>query len=76
MITQLLRHVPSSTYDTGVKRNIFRRTIYPPSLVVMALYSRSSGGKGGGGGRNLESESSYGILTCLQVHQVYVGRKR
>ena len=36
-ITQLLRHVTSSPHDADVKGDIFRRTIYPPSLVVIAL---------------------------------------
>ena len=36
MITQLLRHMPSSSHDADVKGDIFRRTIYPPSLVVIA----------------------------------------
>ena len=37
MITQLLRHVKSSPHDADVKGDIFRRTIYPPSLVVIAF---------------------------------------
>ena len=37
MITQLLRHVTSSRHDADVKGDIFRRTIYPSSLVVLAL---------------------------------------
>ena len=37
MITQLLRHVTSSTHDADVKEDIFRRTIYLPSLVVIAF---------------------------------------
>ena len=37
MITQLLRHVESSPHDTDVKGDSFRRTIYPPSLFVIAL---------------------------------------
>ena len=39
MITQLLRHVRSSPHDADFKGDIFRRTIYPPSLVVMAFIS-------------------------------------
>ena len=39
MITQLLRHVASSPHDADVKGDIFRRTIYPPSLVVIAFIS-------------------------------------
>ena len=37
MMTQFLRHVTSSAHYAGVKRNSFRRTIYPLSLVVIAL---------------------------------------
>ena len=37
MITQLLRHVTPSRRDADIKGDIFRRTIYPPSLVVIAL---------------------------------------
>ena len=37
MITQLLRHVTSSSNDADVKGDIFGRTIYPPSLVVIAF---------------------------------------
>ena len=37
MITQLLRHVTSSPHDAVVKGDIFRRTIYPPSLAVIAV---------------------------------------
>ena len=37
MITQLLRHVTSSPIDADVKGDIFRHTIYPPSLVVIAF---------------------------------------
>ena len=43
-IMQLLRHVASSRRDADVKGDIFRRTIYPPSLVVIALCSQSYGG--------------------------------
>ena len=49
MITQLLHHMSSSPHDADFKGDIFRRTIYPPSLVVIAVfYSRSCGGGGGG----------------------------
>ena len=37
MITQLLRHVTSSPDNVDVKGDIFRHTIYPPSLVVIAF---------------------------------------
>ena len=37
MITQLLRHVTSSPYDANIKGDIFRHTIYPPILVVIAF---------------------------------------
>ena len=37
MITQLLRHVTSHRHDADVKGDIFRHTIYPPSLVVIAF---------------------------------------
>ena len=51
MITQLLRHVTSSPYDADVRRDIFRRTIYPPSLVVIVfIFSELRSGGGGGGG--------------------------
>ena len=50
MITQLLRHVTSSSHDADVKGDIFRRTIYPPSLVVIAfIFSELQRGGGGGG---------------------------
>ena len=45
---QLWRHVTSSPHDADFKGYIFRRTIYPPSLVVQFLYPRSYGGRGGG----------------------------
>ena len=49
MITQLLRHVTSQPHDADVKGDIFRHTIYPPSLVVIAfIFSELR--KGGGGG--------------------------
>ena len=48
MIMQLLRHVTSSPRDPNVKGDIFRHTIYPPSLITVALYSQSYGGGGGG----------------------------
>ena len=41
VITQLLRHVTSSTHDMEVKEDIFRRTIYSPSLVVIAFILES-----------------------------------
>ena len=37
VITKLSHHVTSSPYDTDVKEDIFRLTIYPPSLVVIAF---------------------------------------
>ena len=37
MITQLLRHMTSSPNDADAKGDIFGRTIYPPSLVVIAF---------------------------------------
>ena len=50
VITQLLRHVTSSPRDADVKGDIFRRTIYPPSLIVTALtFSELRRGGGGGG---------------------------
>ena len=46
MITQLLRHVTSPAHDAQVKGDIFRRTIYPPSLVVIAfIFSELQNGK-------------------------------
>ena len=52
MITQLLRLVTSSPHDAEVKGDIFRHTIYPASLVVIAfIFSElRRGGWGGGGG--------------------------
>ena len=47
MITQSLRHVTSRNHDAGVKGDIFRRTIYPPSLDVMAfIFSELQRGRG------------------------------
>ena len=58
MVTQLLRHVTSSPHNGDVKGDIFRRTIYPPNVVVIAfIYSRSYGGGGGGGGGNPKTNS-------------------
>ena len=37
MITQSLCHVTSQPRDADVKGDIFRHTIYPPSLVVIAF---------------------------------------
>ena len=37
MITQLLRHMTSSPHIAEVKGDIFRHTIYPPSLVVIVF---------------------------------------
>ena len=46
MIMQLLRHVTSSPHDGDVKGDIFRRNIYPPSLVVIAfIFSELGRGK-------------------------------
>ena len=51
IFTQLLRHVTSSPRDAAVKGDIFRLTIYPPSLVVIAfIFSELRMGRGGGGG--------------------------
>ena len=47
MITKLLRHVTSQPHDTDAKGDISRRTIYPPSLFVIALIF--SGLRWGGG---------------------------
>ena len=54
MITKLSRYVTSPPHDADVKGDIFRHTIYPPSLFVTAfIFSRlESGGGGGGGGGN------------------------
>ena len=41
MITQLLRQVTSSPHDADAKEDIFRHTIYPPSLVVIAFILES-----------------------------------
>ena len=49
MITQLLRHVTSSPRDADAKGAILRRTIYLPSLVVIALLFSELRGSGGGG---------------------------
>ena len=46
MTMQSLRHVTSSPHDVDAKGDILRRTIYPPSFVVIVLYSRSYGGGG------------------------------
>ena len=37
MITQLFSHVTSSPRDADVKGDILRRTIYLPSLIVIAF---------------------------------------
>ena len=37
MITQLLRHMTLSPHDADVKGDILRRTIYTPSVVVVAF---------------------------------------
>ena len=53
MVTQLLRHVMSSPHNRDVKGDIFRRTIYPPHVVVIGfIFSEllRAGGGGGGGG--------------------------
>ena len=50
MITQLLHHVTSQPHDADVKGDIFRHTIYPPSVVAIAcIFSELRGGGGGGG---------------------------
>ena len=55
----LLRHETSSAHDAEVKGDTFSRTIYPPSLAVIAfIFSelrRGREGGGGGGGRNPRS---------------------
>ena len=44
--------VISSPHDADAKGHIFRRTIYPPSLAVIAfIFSELRRGIGGGGGR-------------------------
>ena len=40
MITQLSRRVTSYPHDADVQGDTFRRTIYPPNLVVIVLYCR------------------------------------
>ena len=51
MITQLLCHMTSSAHDVDVKGDIFRHTIYPSTLVVIAfIFSELRRGGGGGGG--------------------------
>ena len=50
-ITQLLRHVTPSPHDADVKGDIFRHTIYPPSLIVIA-FLLSELRSGGGGGKS------------------------
>ena len=48
MIRQLLYHVTLSPHDLDVKGDIFRRTIYPPSVVVIAfIFSELRRGRGG-----------------------------
>ena len=48
-ITQCLRHVTSSPHDVDAKGDIFRRIIYPPSLVdITFIFSELRGGGGGG----------------------------
>ena len=37
MISQLLRQVTSSPHDADVKGDVSRRSIYPPSLVMIAF---------------------------------------
>ena len=51
MVGQLLRYMMSSPHDADVKGDIFRHTIYPPSLVFTAfIFSELRRGGGGGGG--------------------------
>ena len=52
MISSLLWCVTSSPHDVYAKGDIFRLTICPPSLVVIAfIFSElRGGGRGGGGG--------------------------
>ena len=50
MITRLLRYVTTSPHDKDVKGDIFRRTIYPASLIVIVfIVSDLRRGRGGGG---------------------------
>ena len=56
MITQLLRHVTSQPHDVDVKGDIFRHTIYPPSLVVIAFIFSELRRVGGGGGADVEDQ--------------------
>ena len=41
IMTQLLRHLTSSPHNADLKRDIFRRTIYPRVSLSYLLYSRS-----------------------------------
>ena len=52
IMTQLLRHVMSLPHNGDLKGETFRRTICPPSLVVIAfLFLELQGVEGGVGGR-------------------------
>ena len=53
MITQLLRHVTSTSHDADAKGDIFRRTIHAPSLLVIALAGYIFGVTEKGGGAAL-----------------------
>ena len=59
IITQLLRHVTSSPHDVEVKGDIFRRTIYPPSVVVIAFIFSEL--RRGGGGAVVEDQKKPGL---------------
>ena len=51
IMTQLLRHVLLLPHNGDLKGDTFRRTICPPSLVVIAfLFSELQGVEEGGGG--------------------------
>ena len=52
MVTQLLRHMTSQPHNPDVKGDIFRHTLYPPSVVSIAYIFSELRGGGGGGGRN------------------------
>ena len=43
IMAKFLRHVTSSPNDAGIEGDIFRPTIYPPSVVVIALISSEKG---------------------------------
>ena len=49
VMTLFPRHVPSSAHDTDLKRNNFRLTTHPHSLIVVALKFSEFESWGGGG---------------------------